>query len=391
MNQETKDVECFCPGKRRFYTGNLNFAKSILNSQRLDGMKNVDLIIRDCESLRLELNFHNIASIQPFNLRIYDSSKVEINSIELSSATNERQTIVVKNISDFKIQGRVQCRKCQEEQETMLNIQMENVSKFSMVNTSVSLPLKLTGRHMEEVVIRDSSFSILQWPGVFLHNSRHVEIVRNFFLHTMPRSISISLGDTIIISHNLLDVGEALIVEQYEHQMIKCNKISPSVLLPASCDSPAVLNHNKAPLLDVYDDISEKILDDNEELVDDSESHDVDDIVLTMLGTIDTLGLVWIIFALVMVTILVTSACCVHCNKHKRHCATEKKTSGETRPDYLTIPFTNVDDDADEYSESSRAHLASGQQETWSSSNKGLPQYVTVQALINNLQSSIMI
>ena len=56
---------------------------------------------------------------------------------------------------------------------------MENVADFRMVNSSVSLPLKLTGRHMEHVLIQDSTFSTLPWPGVFLHNSSHVEIVRN--------------------------------------------------------------------------------------------------------------------------------------------------------------------------------------------------------------------
>ena len=33
----------------------------------------------------------------------------------------------------------------------MLKLQMENVSHFTMENSSVTLPLKLTGRHMEQV------------------------------------------------------------------------------------------------------------------------------------------------------------------------------------------------------------------------------------------------
>merc|ERR1719384_952253 len=79
---------------------------------------------------------------------------------------------------------------------------------------------------------------MLPWPGIFLHNSSHVQIIRNFFLQTVPRSISISLGNLINVSHNLLDVSEALKIEQYEHQVIKCNRASPDISLPATCNIP---------------------------------------------------------------------------------------------------------------------------------------------------------
>ena len=62
------------------------------------------------------------------------------------------------------------------------------------------------------------------------------------------------------------------------------------------------------------------------------------------------------------------------CNKRKRKTKVSKKTAAELRPDLLTIPFSS-DDDGDEYSESSRAHLAKGDQD-WR-----LPQYVTVQGV----------
>ena len=105
---------------------------------------------------------------------------------------------------------------------------MENVSHFTMENSSVTLPLKLTGRHMEQVntelwlvaddntvlwlvdayntdlwlvdddntelwlvdadntwywaligqvTIQDSTFTQLPWPGVFLHNASRVGIM----------------------------------------------------------------------------------------------------------------------------------------------------------------------------------------------------------------------
>ena len=79
----------------------------------------------------------------------------------------------------------------------MFSPQMESVRNFSMSHLNSTLPLKITGRHLQNVKISDSYFVILPWPGVFFHNARRVEILRNKFLQAMPRSISISLGDSI--------------------------------------------------------------------------------------------------------------------------------------------------------------------------------------------------
>ena len=118
-------VECRCTGERRSYTGNLNFVKAALSRTRPRGGGNVDLVLRDCDLLRLELNFHNVAAQQPFNLRIYESDRVEINVVELSLSllSQTRQTIVVKNVSSLHVEGRVQCRVCPEN-TGMLNIQV---------------------------------------------------------------------------------------------------------------------------------------------------------------------------------------------------------------------------------------------------------------------------
>ena len=85
----------------------------------------MDVVLRDCDLLRLELNFHNVAVQQPFNLRIYDIDRVEINVVELSLSllAQTRQTIVVKNVSSLHVEGRVQCRVCPEN-TGLLNIQV---------------------------------------------------------------------------------------------------------------------------------------------------------------------------------------------------------------------------------------------------------------------------
>ena len=275
--------------------------------------------------------------------------------------------------------------------------QMENVSRFLMTNSSVSLPLKLTGRHMQEVSIQDSTFTTLPWPGIFLHNASHVKIIRNFFLQTVPRSISISLGNLINVSHNLLDVSEALKIEQYEHQVIKCNRASPNIGLPATCNIPRLEFNTLEPednevreLVNTKDGGSEGVTasEDGEgeqqtSLEDDIRATIVreQDIIVTVLGTVDTLGLIWVLAALVIISLFILCHCC-RCRsrpnqqKPKKRSGDNLKTAAELRPDLLVIPFPG-DEEGDEYSESSRVHLAMGP----GPGSSGLPQWVTVQGV----------
>ena len=261
-----------------------------------------------------------------------------------------------------------------------------------MVNSSVSLPLKLTGRHMDHVMIKDSTFATLPWPGVFLHNSSHVEIIRNLFLQTMPRSISISLGNDINISHNLLDVSEALKVEQYEHQIIKCNRPIPEARLPATCNIPIIeydtIDESEEEVRELVlkhqNEDYDKAADSNEKSLEDEILEAIDrekDIIVTVLGTVDTFGLIWIFVTLVFCSLLMMCLCCCKRRQQKTdRTLDKKKTSAELRPDLLVIPFSGDDD---EYSESSRVHLAMGPGpgDTGPWPGLRLPQYVTVQGV----------
>ena len=251
---------------------------------------------------------------------------------------------------------------------------------------TASLPVKLTGRHLEEVRITRSTFSSLPWPGVFLHNATRVEILQNFFLRTKPRSISISLGEIINVSHNLLDVGEALKVEQYEHVIIKCNRQEPGVLLPATCNVPILEYNTRAE-----DSVKELILQEQDSAGGGggggdglSMSEEIElkieeefETIATVLATVDSFGLVWVVLSLLLLALLL--ACYYACCRTRRG-RTEKvgqenlKTAAVLRPDLLVIPFP--DDDPDEYSESSRAHLAQAD-----AFQHRLPQYVRVQGV----------
>merc|ERR1712106_906303 len=268
--KESGEVICVCKDFQPSYMGNMNFVKQVLSKVE-ETERNVDLVIKDCEQLRLELNFNNIGP-QPINLRIYDTKSVEISMVELALVEDRRQTLVVKNVTYLHMEGMVQCRRCQDRQG-LFSVQIEKVSSFLMSNLNSSVPLKRTGRHLQTVKISDSSFLLLPWPGIFFHNASKVEIIRNKFTKAMPRSISISLGDEINISHNLLDVSEVLKVEQYEHVVVKCNRPDESIILPATCAVPIIeydrREKEEKKLFVTHSNLGVVISEDNKEVTDD--------------------------------------------------------------------------------------------------------------------------
>jgi len=390
VSKESGEVVCSCRNSQPSYTGNMNFVKQVL-SRVVQTERNVDLVIKECEQLRLELNFNNIGP-QPINLRIYDSKDVEISVVELALAVDRRQTMVVKNVTNLIMEGVVQCRMC-EERQGLFSIQIEKVDTFLMSRLNSTVPLKLTGRHLQTVKISDSSFFFLPWPGIFFHNASKVELVRNMFREAMPRSISISLGDQINISHNLLDVSEVLKVEQYEHVVVKCNRPDDSIVLPATCAIPIIAYDTSqeeekelfvadSGLATVKSESNDESSGENKDIVtENDESDDKNDILVTVLGTVDLYGLLWILLVMLSVLLFLLFWCC--CGRGGRKEESEEgeeafKTSSALRPDILVIPF--LEDESDEYSESSRAHLAQGVDVTKDPLRRH-PQYVRVQGV----------
>ena len=128
-HSENVQIICTCRNSRNSYTGNLNFAKQALsNVQKSNSLQSVDVIIQNCDHLRLELNFNNVGGGQPFNLRISESHSVYIDVVELDlNVMERRQTVVVKNVTYFNMRGtRIQCRICPEN-TGLLNIQVINL------------------------------------------------------------------------------------------------------------------------------------------------------------------------------------------------------------------------------------------------------------------------
>ena len=181
-------------------------------------------------------------------------------------------------------------------------------------------------------------------------------------------------------------------VEQYERQVVKCNRGSAGVVLPASCSLPLTLE---------YDTTSSSRHEYNDHIATGGRTHAAEngrgwgrgpggvaavaaverELLVTALVTVDTLGLVLLAAAALASLVLGLGRCCCR-SWARRSAAAQEKTGrgggGARRPDLLVIPFPGEERDGDsEYSESSRVHLAMGPQ--LASPGQRLPQWVRVQ------------
>ena len=130
----------------------------------------------------------------------------------------------------------------------------------------------------------------------------------------------------------------------------------------------------------VISEDNKEVTDDEKVIVTVKDKSDDGDIFVTVLGTVDLFGLLWIFLAILSILVFLLFWCCCRrvTNKAKDAGAEEAlKTSSALRPDLLVIPF--LEDEADEYSESSRVHLAQGVD--MKDPLRRQPQYVTVQGV----------
>ena len=178
-------------------------------------------------------------------------------------------------------------------------------------------------------------------------------------------------------------------VEQYERQVVKCNRGSAGVVLPASCSLPLTLEYDTTSSSSRHEY--------NDHIATGGRTHAADngrgpggvaavapverELLVTALVTVDTLGLVLLAAAALASLVLGLGRCCCR-SWARRSAAAQEKTGrgggGARRPDLLVIPFPGEERDGDsEYSESSRVHLAMGPQ--LASPGQRLPQWVRVQ------------
>ena len=114
-------------------------------------------------------------------------------------------------------------------------VQLLNVNHIILEKLSSSVPVKISGRHLDSIYMNNCYLSSLPWPGIFLYNVTRVSIKNSFFPKLEPKSLSLTLGEEVNVSYNLLDVSNALNMVQYQHMNVKCNRRSVTEKLPIDC------------------------------------------------------------------------------------------------------------------------------------------------------------
>jgi len=201
---------------------------------------NVTILVelKNCLKLKLALDVTELllqramsSANVDFVLKISESNRVNIPKVSLSS----NQTFVLA-MSDIKgpvsISGKIECIGCQLNHyhksatravDTLFALFVDSVSSLAIEDSQVETPLRLTARNVANVSISGSNFIIIPWPGIYVFNSSQVSLTRNAFKFVAPRSMVFKHGQHLEVSHNSLQVASALDVSQFARLAIFCN------------------------------------------------------------------------------------------------------------------------------------------------------------------------
>ena len=82
-------------------------------------------------------------------------------------------------------------------------------------HATVTYQKRLTARNVDRVLISESEFVTIPWPGIYIFNSSRISIKKNAFKSVAPRSLVFKHGQYLEVSHNALKVASALDVSQF--------------------------------------------------------------------------------------------------------------------------------------------------------------------------------
>lgn len=250
---------------------------------------------------------------------------------------------------------------------TLNYFQFRNVSRVLVEKLNSSTPLKISGRHLDSVSVHQSYLGSVPWPGIFLFNATTVSITHSLFPGLVPKSISLSLGEEVTVSHNLLDVSTALNMLQYQHINIKCNRRSLNETLSPDCLDPPVLEKGSEHVDAALEDEAGGVLIVPEpKLEDQGWILSNDTVILTALLVNDIYGTLFIALASLLTVCFLVLFCIRSAVTSRRKPAERKgitdliKGTSSLGTRLLAAPGGEGGGDGDEYSNSSRAHLAQG-------------------------------
>lgn len=365
------EIVCTCRSFQPRYTGNLNFVKGALaGAARLDAGK-LDVVLNNCSQLHLELNFHTLGR-RPIDLRIENSGSVRVVQVDLAARDElldgvpHVQGLTVRYVDELVLQGAISCNMCSSGVQGHLNIQAEHVGALTMTQVSAAASVKLTTKHLDVIVIEDSTFQVLPWPGIFFYNTTSVLLTRNRFEHSSPRSISITEGRQVEVSYNLLDVSEVLKVERYPLVVVKCNRVKEGEVAhddEENCKDNVAIGQDGFVVQQAgREKKTGQMLGEEKEVG--RWYKGLEEIFFTVLAVSDTYGLVLLLVASFLVLVFLLGYLLHSCCRRQRQHQPSSAPALSALEEILSLSAAKVhqheggEEAEDEYSNSSRAHLA---------------------------------
>jgi hypothetical protein len=279
---------------------------------------------------------------------------------------------------------------------------MHNVEHAVLEDVNSTVPMKMTTRHLSSLSIYRTYISQLPWPGIFVYNATRVSISYSILPGLYPKSISMTLGKSVDVSYNIMDVENSLNVQQFDNVNEQCNRLSKLETLSFDCKRALVRKDflepygrvgpirlpapPTTPLPPPVLELTEKSADYDLEydlVVDDEDSifnftyvtyafdqaKDYmlewrnDTIAVTALTHNGVYGIVFLTVSIICAVVFALIYCCCRC------CCKPRKDEPEqqflerqlsSHLDHINTRGGRKLEDGDEYSNSSKAHLAQG-------------------------------
>lgn len=196
----------------------------------------IDVNLFHCGKLKMALDFTELlaqrsASNIDFVMKISHTRKVHISKIQVAS--NQTHVVSFHNVpGKITLSGKVDCIGCSiasskvrvtRESDTILALFVNTVSNFAIEQAEVISPLRVTARNVDRLLITDSTFLTIPWPGFYVYNATKVSLKNNFFKAVAPRSLVFKKGQLLEVSHNFLKDASTIDASEYTSMNIFCN------------------------------------------------------------------------------------------------------------------------------------------------------------------------
>jgi len=336
------------------------------------------------------------------DIKIENSSSVIINTIRMVSLEENPQFIILQNVTNFYLTGQIYCSGCSDIQGP-LHLQLHNVEHAVLEDVNSTVPMKMTTRHLTSLSIYRTYIAQLPWPGIFVYNATRVSISYSILPGLYPKSISMTLGKSVDVSYNIMDIENSLNVQQFDNVNEQCNRLSKLEELSFDCKralvekdflepygrvgpirlpEPSTTPLPPPPLLELTeksanDDLDYGLVLDEEESIfnltyvtyafdyakDYMQEWRNDTIAVTALTHNGVYGIVFLTVSIICAVIFALIYCCCRC------CCKPRKEEPEqqflerqlsSHLDHINTRGGRKLEDGDEYSISSKAHLSQG-------------------------------